>query len=80
MKRCAKTPDLRISRAELLVRISLCLFFALQIYPAISFSQQITRVGYIIPGSTANSYGPCLVVDKQANNCIEAATKVKMKL
>lgn len=39
MKRCAKTLDLRVSRAKLLVRISLCLIFTLQILPAISFSQ-----------------------------------------
>jgi len=39
MKRCAKTPDLRISRAKLLVWFSLCLIFTLQILSAISFSQ-----------------------------------------
>jgi hypothetical protein len=43
MKNCPESPDLRISRAKWLVRISLCLIFALQIYPSLSFSQQPTQ-------------------------------------
>jgi len=69
MKCCPETPDLRTSRAKLLVQISLCLFFALQIYPAILFSQQPTQewvARYFGPSNDLR--GPYLAVDKLGNS------------
>lgn len=69
MKRCAKTPDLRISRAKLLFRTSLCLIFTLQILPSISFSQQPTQEWVArYPGPTNDIVGPYFQIDGSGNS------------
>jgi len=71
MKRCAQTPDLRISRAKLLVWVSLYLIFTLQFLTSISFSQQPTQEWVArFPGPSNDLYGPFMEVDKHGNSYI----------
>lgn len=69
MKFCPETLNLRISRAKLLVWISLCLIFALQIYPAILFSQQPTQewVRRYSPGANLSANGLSVKQDSSGN-------------